>query len=73
MLMIMITYNSGGITTYNSNQRTSSSITTPIQPLTTISGTHYLMLGANITTDTANVETIANVGSVEYTSTIKPF
>lgn len=52
---------------------TASSITMPIQPLTAVTNTKYLMLGDSVTADAAGIQTVSNVGSVSQTSTIKPF
>jgi hypothetical protein len=52
---------------------TASSITMPIQPLTAVTNTKYLMLGNSVTTDSAGIQTVSNVGSVTSSSTIKPF
>jgi hypothetical protein len=46
--------------------------TVPIGPLTAITNTKYLMLGAVATTDTSGVDTVTNTGSVT-TSATKPF
>jgi hypothetical protein len=46
--------------------------TPPIGPLTAITNTKYLMLGAVATTDTSGVDTVTNTGSVT-TSATKPF
>jgi hypothetical protein len=51
---------------------TSTFITIPIGPLTSITNTKYLMLGANITLDSSGVDTVTNTGSVT-TSATKPF
>jgi len=46
--------------------------TVPIGPLTAITNTRYLMLGAVVTTDSSGVDTVTNTGSVT-TSATKPF
>jgi hypothetical protein len=46
--------------------------TVPIGPLTAITNTKYLMLGAVATTDSSGVDTVTNTGSVT-TSATKPF
>jgi len=46
--------------------------TVPIGPLTAITNTKYLMLGAVATTDSSGVDTVTNTGSIT-TSTNKPF
>ena len=46
--------------------------TVPIGPLTTVTNTKYLMLGAVATTDSSGIDTVTNTGSVT-TSTNKPF
>ena len=46
--------------------------TVPIGPLTAITNTKYLMLGANVTLDSSGVDTVTNTGSVT-TSATKPF
>jgi hypothetical protein len=51
---------------------TSTFITIPIGPLTSITNTKYLMLGANVTLDSSGVDTVTNTGSVT-TSATKPF
>ena len=51
---------------------TSSTITAPSAPLTSLDNTKYLMLGAAVTTDTSGTQTVTNNGTVTQTST-KPF
>jgi hypothetical protein len=59
----------------NMYEPTASSITTPIGPLTAVTGTQYLMLANDVTTDTANIQTIAPkaTDSVTRSPSIKPF
>ncbi len=54
---------------------TASSITIPTGPLTKVTGTQYLMLANNVTTDSADVQTIATkaTNSVTQDSSKKPF
>jgi hypothetical protein len=52
---------------------TASSITIPIGPLTAVTGTQYLMLANDVTTDSAGINTITNVGGVTRSASIKPF
>ena len=58
-----------GSAVYNS---TSSTITAPSAPLTSLANTKYLMLGAAVTTDTSGTQTVTNNNSVAQTSTV-PF
>ena len=58
-----------GTAVYNS---TSSTVTAPVLPLTSLANTKYLMLGAAVTTDTSGTQTVTNVGTVTQTAT-KPF
>ena len=58
-----------GTAVYNS---TSSTVTAPTSPLTSLVNTRYLMLGAAVTTDTSGVQTVTNNGTVTQTAT-KPF
>ena len=51
---------------------TSSTVTAPVLPLTSLANTKYLMLGAAVTTDTSGTQTVTNVGTVTQTAT-KPF
>ena len=51
---------------------TSSTVTAPIQPLTSLANTKYLMLGAAVTTDSSGTQTVTNNNSVAQTSTV-PF
>ena len=51
---------------------TSSTITAPSAPLTSLANTKYLMLGAAVTTDTSGTQTVTNNNSVAQTSTV-PF
>jgi hypothetical protein len=59
-----------GTAVYNPS---SASITVPSGPLTAISGTQYLMLGASTTTDTSSYNTVTVTGTVTQTSVTKPF
>jgi Concanavalin A-like lectin/glucanases superfamily len=47
--------------------------TVPIGPLTNITNTKYLMLGAVATTDSSGTNTVTNTGSVTQSSSTKPF
>lgn len=47
--------------------------TVPVGPLTAITNTKYLMLGAVATTDSSGVDTVTNTGSVTQSSSTKPF
>jgi hypothetical protein len=58
-----------GTAVYNS---TSATVTAPIAPLTVLSDTKYLMLGAVVTTDSAGLQTVTNNGTVTQSAT-KPF
>jgi len=49
-----------------------STITVPTAPLTNVTGTQYLFLGTNITTDSAGIQTVTNVGSVSLSASV-PF
>ena len=51
---------------------TSSTVTAPIQPLTSLANTKYLMLGTAVTTDSSGTQTVTNNNSVAQTSTV-PF
>jgi len=51
---------------------TSSTVTAPAQPLTSLANTKYLMLGAAVTTDTSGVQTVTNNNTVAQSAT-KPF
>jgi len=51
---------------------TLTSLTVPNAPLTSITNTKYLMLGASVTTDSSGFDTVTNTGSVT-TSATKPF
>ena len=51
---------------------TSSTVTAPTQPLTSLANTKFLMLGAAVTTDTSGVQAVTNNGTVTQTAT-KPF
>jgi len=51
---------------------TLTSLTVPNAPLTSITNTKYLMLGASVTTDSSGTDTVTNTGSVT-TSVTKPF
>ena len=71
-------YFSGMITNFRSvigtsiYDPTSSTITLPTAPLTSVTNTRYLMLGSNVTTDSSGVQTVTNNGSI-ITSTSVPF
>lgn len=52
---------------------TSTFATIPIGPLTSITNTKYLMLGANIVLDSSGVTTVTTTGSVTQSSAVKPF
>jgi hypothetical protein len=58
-----------GTAVYNS---TSSTVTAPTEPLTSLANTKYLMLGAAVTTDTSGTQTVTNNGTV-IQSVFKPF
>jgi hypothetical protein len=58
-----------GTAVYNS---TSSTVTAPSAPLTSLANTKYLMLGAAVTTDTAGVQTVTNNNTVTQNA-LKPF
>jgi hypothetical protein len=58
-----------GTAVYNS---TSSTVTAPTDPLTSLANTKYLMLGANVTPDTSGTQTVTNNGTVTQSATI-PF
>ena len=45
---------------------------TPTSPLTVLANTKYLMLGAEVTTDSSGIQTVTNTGGVTQTS-VKPF
>jgi hypothetical protein len=51
---------------------TAASITVPTAPLTAISGTRYLMLGADVTTDSAGIQTVTNPLNITQTTAYKP-
>ena len=51
---------------------TSSTVTAPTQPLTSLANTKYLMLGANVTLDTSGTQTVTNNGTVTQSATV-PF
>ena len=51
---------------------TSSTVTAPTDPLTSLANTKYLMLGANVTLDTSGTQTVTNNGTVTQSATI-PF
>ncbi len=51
---------------------TSSTVTAPTDPLTSLANTKYLMLGADITTDTSGTQTVTNNGTVTQSATV-PF
>lgn len=55
---------------------TTSTITAPTEPLTSLANTKYLMLGAAVTTDTSGTQTVTNNNTVTQGATIptyKPF
>jgi len=52
---------------------TQANITVPSAELTAITNTKYLMLGANVTLDSANVQTITVTGTVTANVLAKPF
>jgi hypothetical protein len=58
-----------GTAVYNS---TSSTVTAPTDPLTSLANTKYLMLGANVTLDTSSTQTVTNNGTVTQSATV-PF
>ena len=58
-----------GTAVYNS---TSSTVTAPSAPLTSLANTKYLMLGAAVTTDTSGTQIVTNNGTITQTAT-KPF
>ena len=58
-----------GSAVYNS---TNSTVTAPIAPLGGFAGNKYLMLGAAVTTDSVNEQTVTNNGTVTQSAT-KPF
>ena len=58
-----------GTAVYNS---TSSTVTAPTDPLTSLANTKYLMLGANVTLDTSGTQTVTNNGTVTQSATV-PF
>ena len=58
-----------GSAVYNS---TSSTITAPSAPLTSLANTKYLMLGAAVTTDTSGTQTVTNNNTVTQ-NVLKPF
>jgi hypothetical protein len=51
---------------------TSSTITAPVGPLTSLGNTKYLMLGAAITTDSSGIQTVGNNNTVTQNAA-KPF
>jgi hypothetical protein len=51
---------------------TSSTITAPVAPLTSLGNTKYLMLGAVVTTDSSGTQTVTNNNGVTQNAT-KPF
>jgi len=51
---------------------TISTVTAPAFPLTSLANTKYLMLGADVTTDTSGTQTVTNNGTVTQTATV-PF
>ena len=58
-----------GTAVYNSNTTTQSN---PTDPLTSLSGTKYLMLGSTVTTDSSGIQTVTNNNNVSSVSN-KPF
>jgi hypothetical protein len=58
-----------GTAVYNS---TSSTVIAPAEPLTSLANTKYLMLGADVTTDTSGTQTVTNNGTVTQ-NVLKPF
>jgi hypothetical protein len=58
-----------GTAVYNS---TSSTVTAPTDPLTSLANTKYLMLGANVTLDTSSTQTVTNNNTVTQSATV-PF
>jgi len=59
-----------GTAVYNS---TSSTVTAPNAPLTSLANTKYLMLGAVVTTDSSGTQTVTNNNTVTQNSALKPF
>jgi len=59
-----------GTAVYDSNQSTQ---TNPIEALTVLANTKFLMLGASVTTDTSGTQSVTNVGGVTQSSSVKPF
>jgi hypothetical protein len=59
-----------GTAVYDSTQTTQPYSTAPLSAL---ANTKYLMLGENITTDSAGIQTVTNNNSVTRSSTLKPF
>ena len=51
---------------------TSSTVTAPTEPLTSLANTKYLMLGANVTLDTSGTQTVTNNNTVTQSATV-PF
>ena len=51
---------------------TSSTVTAPTDPLTSLANTKYLMLGANVTLDTSGTQTVTNNNTVTQSATV-PF
>jgi hypothetical protein len=51
---------------------TSSTVTAPVAPLTSLANTKYLMLGANVTLDTSSTQTVTNNNTVTQSATV-PF
>ena len=48
---------------------TSSTVTAPTAPLTSLANTRYLMLGAAVTTDSSGTQTVTNNGTVTQSAT----
>lgn len=59
-----------GTAVYDSNSTTQ---TNPLQQLTSLANTKYLMLGSSVTTDTSGTQTITNNNTVTQSSALKPF
>ena len=59
-----------GTAVYDSNQSTQIN---PIEALTVLANTKFLMLGATVTTDTSGTQSVTNVGGVTQSSSVKPF
>ena len=59
-----------GTAVYDSNQSTQIN---PIEALTVLANTKFLMLGATVTTVTSGTQSVTNVGGVTQSSSVKPF